>query len=323
MTNAWDHWSLAFHHISHALAVSFRCCTCKPTSRAKKKVSPSRRPSMEEDTAPPQPCCIVDPSATWKGRWDLLIMVLILYSAVTVPVHIGFNSDSTGAMWLLEMMMSLLFMADLVLTFRTAYLDDSVWVRDPGRIARNYLSGWFWIDGPSSVPVELIELAMPTPEDSSSSLGLLRFLRMFRLVRLLRLLKIDKYMSRLEEMLDVNLRALRVVQLVLKMSFIAHLQACSWFYVGSFTVDPELHETWVRTYDEGSAVDAPLSKQYLYCIYWALTTLTTVRQHERWRTHAVHACQSVQRDDRVRGRAHCRRWATATSRHKTTSSAAS
>ena len=34
--------------------------------------------------------------------------------------------------------------------------------------------------------------------------------------------------------------------------------------------------TWVSEYDGGSALEAPLSKQYLYCLYWSLTTMSTV-----------------------------------------------
>ena len=40
----------------------------------------------------------------------------------------------------------------------------------------------FWVDAPSSVPVELISLFI----GDTGSLGLLRFLRMFRLLRLLK-----------------------------------------------------------------------------------------------------------------------------------------
>jgi cyclic nucleotide gated channel alpha 2 len=34
--------------------------------------------------------------------------------------------------------------------------------------------------------------------------------------------------------------------------------------------------TWVSEYDGGSALEGPLSKQYLYCLYWSLTTMSTV-----------------------------------------------
>ena len=40
--------------------------------------------------------------------------------------------------------------------------------------------------------------------------------------------------------------------------------------------EPESEETWIHVYDGGSAVDGPVSRQYLFSVYWALTTLTTV-----------------------------------------------
>jgi hypothetical protein len=51
-------------------------------------------------------------------------------------------------------------------------------------------AGWFWIDAPSSLPVELITFFVNS-EEGTSHLSLLRFLRMFRLLRLLRLLKVS------------------------------------------------------------------------------------------------------------------------------------
>ena len=64
--------------------------------------------------------------------------------------------------------------------------------------ARSDLSGWFWIDGPSSVPVELLELVLEG--QNANQLKGLRILRLFRLIRLLRLLKIDQYINKIEEM---------------------------------------------------------------------------------------------------------------------------
>ena len=34
--------------------------------------------------------------------------------------------------------------------------------------------------------------------------------------------------------------------------------------------------TWVSEYDNGSALEGPVLKQYLYSIYWSLTTMSTV-----------------------------------------------
>ena len=73
----------------------------------------------------------------------------------------------------------------------------------------------------------------------------------------------------------MNLRALRVLQLIMTMVFVAHLLSCAWWYVGMQS-QATYGVSWMTTYDEGAGYDAPLSKQYHYAIYWALTTLTTV-----------------------------------------------
>jgi hypothetical protein len=76
-----------------------------------------------------------------------------------------------------------------------------------------YLRGWIWIDAPSSIPVEILTAAGGNSSGQNKLLGSLRVLRMFRLVRLLRLIKIEAYVARLEEILDINLRAIRLVLL--------------------------------------------------------------------------------------------------------------
>merc|ERR1719163_2354682 len=55
-----------------------------------------------------------------------------------------------------------------------------------------------------------------------------------------------------------------------------HLLGCFWFYVAATAMEGGETVTWVSTYNDGSAVDGPTEEQYLFSIYWALTTLTTV-----------------------------------------------
>lgn len=218
---------------------------------------------------------VVLPISAAKENWDLGIMLLILYCGISVPVRVCFAAEAEGALFVFEAGMSLFFLADLGLTFNTAYYEDGLWVTDRLLIARRYLTGWFWIDGPSSIPVELIELSLEMGPEDAAHLRVLRVLRLFRLIRLLRLLKVDQYIAKIEEMWDVDLRALQLVTLVAKLLFFAHLLGCFWFYVIT-ALEGDREDTWIHVYDDGSAVDGPVSRQYLFSVYWALTTLTTV-----------------------------------------------
>ncbi len=42
------------------------------------------------------------PSGPKKFRWDLFVLALILYSAVTVPFRLGMNHAADGGWWYLE-----------------------------------------------------------------------------------------------------------------------------------------------------------------------------------------------------------------------------
>ena len=135
---------------------------------------------------------LIMPVGTWKEKWDLLVLLLIVYSAVVAPVRVCFGSEASGLFWWMELGMTLCFLLDMAFSFNTIYFESAGgrWVISRVEIAQTYLRGWFWIDAPGSVPVELIDLAF---DGSQEELSLLRFLRMFRLLRLLRLLKIDEY----------------------------------------------------------------------------------------------------------------------------------
>ena len=116
----------------------------------------------------------------------------------------AFDADAEGNVWIFEVFLSFCFITDLCISFFTAIWEDGAWVTDRGRIAQVYLSGWFWIDAPSSLPLELLDL-LPGDTDQFS---FLRFLRMFRLLRLLKLLKLDQMIEQIEEQLEAALALL-------------------------------------------------------------------------------------------------------------------
>ena len=262
---------------------------------------------LEEEEEPDQgtPACIIRETDTPKERWDLLVMCCIFYSALIVPLRLCFHAEAEGLVWDFEASMSLIFLTDLCLSFNTAYLSEGEWVTSRRKIASRYLRSWFWIDAPSSLPVEFIEVLLP-PGSDTGALPAFRILRMLRLVRMLRLLKVGVYVARLEEELEISLRPLRVVELVVQMLFIAHMLACGWFTTtwlspprdaasaaseddeglewsvksaaegAAWEDDPTYGLTWIERYDHGSAADGPVSRQYFLSLYWAICTLFAI-----------------------------------------------
>ena len=286
-----DHFALAMHHVCTALSqllqmlclTIFPCCAPGGTERGgspKKQAVADDEDDDEEEVLRKtvHAAGVILPTDPWKEMWDLYILMFIIYSAITVPYRICFEAAADGIMWYFEQAVTVLFFVDVVFNFKTAIPNTAEqareqWVYDKLEIAKVYMSGWFWIDFPSCIPVELIDIMM---EGEQSQMGLLRFLRLFRLIRLLRLLKVGEYIASLEEKFDVNLTFLRIATMLLKLCFLSHILACFWFYTAALTGINEETRTWVSEYDDGSAMYAEPHVQYLYSMYWALTTLTTV-----------------------------------------------
>ena len=238
---------------------------------------------------------VIYPDDPWKKRWDMLMLLLIIYSAALVPVRVAFHAEAEGWWFVFELSLSIAFMTDVAFSFRTAFLFESgdQWETRQWPIAQRYLSGWFWVDAPSAVPCELIELTLTGAVTLAGSLGLggvgssalvtdlssFRLLRMFRLVRMLKLLRVEDYVRLLEDTFDINGRVLRLFALVFKMLLVAHVAGCGWFYLVWFA-NGDAH--WVNAFDErihgevGVTMDGPVSDQYMISVYWALVTLTTV-----------------------------------------------
>lgn len=89
-------------------------------------------------------------------------------------------------------LIDILFTFDILVNFNVAtYDDDFELIRDRSTITWNYLTGWFFVDFMSILPIELF-----TPKGESSKLlrmsRLGRLQKIFKLLKLIRLIKLNK-----------------------------------------------------------------------------------------------------------------------------------
>ncbi|XP_020905655.1 potassium voltage-gated channel subfamily H member 5 isoform X2 [Exaiptasia diaphana] len=237
-------------------------------------------PEYKQDI-PETPSRIILHYSTFKTSWDWLIIILTLYTTVSVPFIVCFQFNPL-ALAIIDLLVDWLFIADIVLNFHTTYFGkDGELVDDPKMIRMNYLKTWFGLDLISSLPYGILYFV--DKESESEITNLLGFLKVFRLLRLGRVArKIDKYLE---------YGASTFFLLMLSFCLVAHWMACL-FYIIAVKYDKYVDHSWlmilartlnepyklnnstgVMDYEEtGPSVPA----RYVSALYYTLTSLTTI-----------------------------------------------
>ena len=93
------------------------------------------------------------PDNKWKQRWSVYVGLLLIYTAIFVPLRIAFYEETTREMLIFETFIDMCFITDIVVNFFSAYEKKNNVIETRKRhIAIDYLKGWFFIDAISSVP---------------------------------------------------------------------------------------------------------------------------------------------------------------------------
>lgn len=256
---------------------------------------------------------VLHPGSPYKFAWDAFLAVLVVYSVVVVPLRIGFNEEASprSAIFWFEVSIDFVFIIDIVVNCRTAYLTaHGLLEKRPRQIARHYLLSWFVVDVSASIPVDLILLANQAfMEDDGSKernsyrmMKLIKALRLMRLLRLVRLVKLARVIKIAQEQLQINPFVLQLVKLCFKMSFLIHLSACAWHWSASFDLPEDspfacqaraaagqqtcfdervtmAMATWLQYFEAShfSNGEWPTTLEaYTAAIYWAITTVATI-----------------------------------------------
>ena len=256
---------------------------------------------------------VLHPGSPYKFAWDAFLAVLVVYSVVVVPLRIGFNEEASprSAIFWFEVSIDFVFIIDIVVNCRTAYLTaHGLLEKRPRQIARHYLLSWFVVDVSASIPVDLILLANQAfMEDDGSEernsyrmTKLIKALRLTRLLRLVRLVKLARVIKIAQEQLQINPFVLQLVKLCFKMSFLIHLSACAWHWSASFDLPEDspfacqaraaagqqtcfdervtmAMATWLQYFEAShfSNGEWPTTLEaYTAAIYWAITTVATI-----------------------------------------------
>ena len=104
---------------------------------------------------------MLPPESAFKKKWNALVVFLVIYNTLFIVLVVCFNKyqQSTGLYWydastrqvtwapmVIDVLVDLVFLADIILTFRTTFFDaENELVLDKHVIRMNYLKTWFLV----------------------------------------------------------------------------------------------------------------------------------------------------------------------------------
>lgn len=220
------------------------------------------------------PFFIIVPQSFFTSFWLFVISASIIYIAVIdlflSAFHKGFKGEiEVGGL------LDCILIIDFVLNLNLAYYEENgSLVADRKKIFFKYLSGWMVCNAISSIPFSLIGIIRHSPMKVNNVYPLFRYKNIFKLFRLPWLFQ-TLINSSITEHLDYKIfsypKLTRFMKLLLILFMCIHVVSCLFFLSGEMNIPNP--KTFKSKYH---LPDLAIPEQYLLCVYWTITTLTTV-----------------------------------------------
>ncbi|XP_054281154.1 uncharacterized protein LOC128998823 [Macrosteles quadrilineatus] len=207
------------------------------------------------------PRTVVNPDENFYFYWLMLVAICVLYNLWTLIVRQSFPElqDSATRFWFAcDMFTDVVFVLDVVVQFRTGYLEQGLMVYDSKKLAGHYIkSRAFLLDLIALLPLDLIQFNIGV----NPILRFPRFLKVYRVY--------DYYY--MVESRTVYPNLWRVMNLIHILLILAHWFGCFYYLLSEAE---GFQGDWVYPYRPGDY--ATLTRKYLGSLYWSTLTLTTI-----------------------------------------------
>ena len=228
-----------------------------------------------------KPWYIILPHNKYRTGWDIFMAWLLSILAFYIPFRVCFYFDSADsdrkAIFWIELGADFLFVIDIILNFLTAYGDpkSKIMIVDPKKIAKRYLTGFFFVDVIATFPFGLVL--------SHQSLGLTnkfgklgrlpKLLKFLRAAKLLKLVRLQHFISRLEMEYNIHHGVTRMIKVISLVFLVTHVVACAFYLIG-LSGGTDLDDGgWMYRFEFN---EKPVAARYVASLYWSFSTLTTV-----------------------------------------------
>ena len=129
-----------------------------------------------------------------RVTWDLCMFVLVAYTAVVLPIQIAFDTEDhfPQALTDFEYAVDFIFLFDIYLNFRTAFVEHAMLVVDRKIIRKRYLGQWFAIDLSGSIPLDLVLRIFENDSDTG-------FVTIIKILKIPKLLRVSRFLKKLDK----------------------------------------------------------------------------------------------------------------------------
>lgn len=225
----------------------------------------------------------------WRIAWDALILIFLVIQSFYIPFLIGFYVPIQGWLMYLDLIISIGFMLDILVSFNTAFYIRGNLVLNRREIAKRYIKSWFFIDLIASFPYEWAYRGSVLQDEEDLQyedyhinkipllLRLIKIYRLFRMIKLIRLAKLKTIIIRIEDIIfNETLTSLFLyARLSSVVFFLAHWTACTWHFSAFHSAD-SVSRSWVLELESHNQYSVSILDKYITALYWSFTTMITI-----------------------------------------------
>eukprot|EP00927_Polykrikos_kofoidii_P015056 TRINITY_DN16687_c0_g1_i1.p1 TRINITY_DN16687_c0_g1~~TRINITY_DN16687_c0_g1_i1.p1 ORF type:complete len:877 (-),score=125.33 TRINITY_DN16687_c0_g1_i1:15-2645(-) len=210
---------------------------------------------------------VIHPYNPWRGVWDLLSLLFVLYDLVTIPMQL-LEPPETPFHVIMTWMVRVYWTLDLPLSFIRGNVTSSGAVELSFlAISCRYLKTWFFPDFAIILSdwSEILMLGFIKDFGVARVTKITRIFRIVRMVRLVRLVKLVEVGNMIQERIrsEKIVIVTDIVKMTMMLLSLAHFVACCWFGLGV--------SGWVQ---ESGAWRESVSTKYMLAVHWSLSQFT-------------------------------------------------
>ncbi|CAG9315921.1 unnamed protein product [Blepharisma stoltei] len=225
---------------------------------------------------------VINQDGKFKSIWNFLIAMLLLYTAIVLPIELAFIDGKTyDVWWWINVWINAIFFSDVIINCFTTYTDSNgTVIKSRKKIFMRYLKSWLLLDIAACFPFDFVETDSGSSSSTSKYNGLARLARLPRLSRLIRISRMFKvvtnynkfeFVEKVQNFFNIKRTALRLLMFSITVLLCVHVISCLWYWSAKMQGFPP--DCWVV---KSGYMDLTSESLYLTSMYWAFTTLSTV-----------------------------------------------